>query len=191
MLAPWKKSYDQPRQHIKKQRHYFTGKGLSSQSYDFSSSHVWMWELDHKEGRSLKNWCFNVMILEKTLESPLGSNEIKPVNPKGNQSWIFNGRMDAEAEAPMLWLSDVKNWLIWKDPDAGKDWKQEEKGTTENEMVEWYYQLYGHEFEQAQELVMNREAWRAAVHGVAKSSIRLSDWNELNCTEVVYSFRCY
>ena len=191
MLAPWKKSYDQPRQHIKKQRRYFTGKGLSSQSYDFSSSHVWMWELDHKEGRSLKNWCFNVMILEKTLESPLGSNEIKPVNPKGNQSWIFNGRMDAEAEAPMLWLSDVKNWLIWKDPDAGKDWKQEEKGTTENEMVEWYYQLYGHEFEQAQELVMNREAWRAAVHGVAKSSIRLSDWNELNCTEVVYSFRCY
>ena len=83
--------------------------------------------------------------------------------------------MDAEAEAPILWLSDVKNWLIWKDPDAEKDWKQEEKGTTENEMVEWHHQLYGHEFEQAQELVMNREAWRAAVHGVTKSSIHLSD----------------
>ena len=120
------------------------------------------------------------MILEKTLESPLGSNEIKPVNPKGNQSWIFNGRMDAEAEAPMLWLSDVKNWLIWKDPDAGKDWKQEEKGTTENEMVEWYYQLYGHEFEQAQELVMDRETWYAADHGVSKSGTWLSEWTELN-----------
>ena len=150
---------------------------------------VIMWELDHKKGWALKNWCFPIVVLEKTLESPLDSNEIQPVHPKGNQSWIFIGRMDAEA--PILWLSDVKNWLIWKDPDAGKDWKQEEKGTIENEMVGWHHQLYGHDFEQAQEMVMNREAWRAAVQGVAKSSICPNDWNELNCTEVIYYFRCY
>ena len=102
MLAPWKKSYDQPRQHIKKQRDSSANKGLSSQSYGFSSSHVWMWELDHKEGWALKNWCFWTVLLEKTLESPLDCKEIKPVNPKGNQSWIFIGRTDAEAEAPIL-----------------------------------------------------------------------------------------
>ena len=128
-LAPWKKSYDQPRQHIKKQRHYFANKGPSSQSYGFSSSHVWMWELDYKESWMLKNWCFWTVMLERSLESPLDYMEIKPVNPKGNQSWIFIGRADAEAETPILWPSDGKNWLIGKDPDAGKDWRQEEKGT--------------------------------------------------------------
>ena len=109
-LAPWKKSYDQPRQLIKKQRHYFVNKGESSQSYGFSSSHVWMWELDYKEGWAPKNWCFWTVVLEKTLESPLDCKEVQPVHPKGNQSWIFTERTDAEAEAPLLWLPDVKNW---------------------------------------------------------------------------------
>ena len=119
-LAPWKESYDEPRQHAKKQRHYLVNKGPSSQGYGFSSSHVWMWELDHKEGWKLKNWYFLVVVLEKTLESPLDSKEIKPVNPKGNQPWIFIGRTDAEAA--VLWPPDVKSQLIGKDLDAGKDW---------------------------------------------------------------------
>ena len=119
MLAPWKKSYDQPRQHIKKQRHYFADKGPSSQSYGFSSSHVWIWELDYEESWGPKNWCFWIVVLEKTLESPLDCKEIQPVNPKGNQSWIFIGRTNAEAEAPILWPPD-ENWLIRKDLDLGK-----------------------------------------------------------------------
>ena len=131
ILAPWKKSYQQPRQHIKKQRHYFVNKGPSSQSYDFSSSHAQMWELDYKESWVLKNWCFLTMVLEKTLESLLDCMEIKPVNSKGIQSQIFIGRTDAEAETPILWPPDVKNWLTGKYPDAGKDWRQEEKGTTD------------------------------------------------------------
>ena len=109
------------RQYIKKQRHYFANKCLSSQSCGFSSGHVWMWALDYKESWVPKNWCFRTMMLEKTLESPLDYKEIQPVHPKGNQSWIFIGRTDAEAEAPILWPPDAKNWLIWKDPDAGKD----------------------------------------------------------------------
>ena len=148
-LAPWKKKYDQLRQHIKKQRHYFAHKGLSSQNYGFSSSHVWIWELDYKESWGLKNWCFWTVVLEKTLESPLDCKGIKPVNPRGNQSWIFIGRTDAEAKAPKLWPSDAKNWLTGKDPDGGKDWRQEEKGTTEDEMVGWHHRLNGYEFEPA------------------------------------------
>ena len=120
-LAPWKKSYDQPIQHIKKQRHYFANKGPSSQSYGFSSSHIWMWELDFKESWEQKNWCFWTVVLEKSLESPLDSKEIQPVHPKGNQPWTFIGRTDAEAETPILWPPDAKNWLIGKDLDAGKD----------------------------------------------------------------------
>ena len=123
MLTPWKKSYDQPRQYIKKQRHYFANKGLSSQSYGFSSSHVWMWELDYKESWALKNWCFWTVVLGKTLESPLDGKEIQPVHPKGSQSWIFIGRTDAEAKTSILWPPDGKSRLIWKDPDAGKDWR--------------------------------------------------------------------
>ena len=132
MLAPWKESYDQPRQHIKKQRHYFANKGPSHQSYVFffPISHVWMWELDYKESWMLKNWCFRTVVLEKTLESPLGYKEIKPVNPRGNKSWIFIGRTDAEAETPILWPPDAKNQLITKGPYAEKDWRQEEKRTT-------------------------------------------------------------
>ena len=110
-----------------KSRHYFADKGPPSQSYGFSCSHVWMWELDHKESWAPKIWCFWTVLLEKTLESPLDSKEIQPVHPKGTQSWIFVGRTDAEAEAPILWPPDAKNWLIWKDPDAGKDRRQEEK----------------------------------------------------------------
>ena len=117
----------------------------TSWGYGFSSSHVWMWELDYKESWVLKNWCFWTVVL--TLESPLDCKEIQPINPKGNQSWIFIGRTDPEAETPILWPPDMKNWLIWKDPDAGKDWGQEEKGTTEDEMVGWHHQLNGHEFE--------------------------------------------
>ena len=143
-LAPWKKSYDKPRQHIKNQRHYFANKGPSNQSYGLSSSHVWMWELDHKESWAPKNWW--TMVLEKTVESHLDCKEIKPDNPKVNQPWIFIGRTDAEAEAPTLWLPDVKSWLIRKDPDAGQDWRQKEKGTTEDEMVGWCHWLNGLEW---------------------------------------------
>ena len=112
-----------------------------------SSSRVWMWELDYKESWALKNWCFCTVLLEKTLESPLDCKEIQPVHPEGNQSWIFIGRTDAEADTPMLWPPDVKNWLTGKNPDTGKDWRQEEKGMTENEMVGWHHWLNGHEFQ--------------------------------------------
>ena len=132
---------------LKKQKYYFANKGSSSQSYGFSSSHVWMWELDHTESWALKDWCFGTVLLEKTLESLLACKKIKPLNPKWNQSWIFIGMTDAEAETPILWPPDAKSWLIWKDPDAGKDWRQEEKGTTEDEMVGWHHRLNGHEFE--------------------------------------------
>ena len=125
----------------------FANKGLSSQGYGFSSSHVWMWELDCKESWVPKNWYFWTVVLKKTLESPLDCKEIQPVHPKGNQSQMFIGRNDAKADTPILWLPDMKSWLIWKDPDAGKDWRQEEKGTIEDEMVGWYHQLNGHEFE--------------------------------------------
>ena len=129
MLAPWKKSYDQPRQHIKKHRHYFADKGPSSESFGSSSSHVWMWQLDYKESWVTKNWCFWTVVLEKTLESPLDCKEIQPVHPKGDQPWIFIGRTDAWAEAPVLWPPDVKNWPTGKDPDAGR----QEKGMTEDD----------------------------------------------------------
>ena len=132
---------------ILKSRHYFASRGPSSQGYGFSSSQVWMWELDYKESWALKNWCFWTVVLEKTLESPLDCKEIQPVHPKEDQSWIFIGRTDAEAEAPILWPPDAKNWLLGKDPDAGKDWRWKEKGTTEDEMVGWHHQVNGHEFE--------------------------------------------
>ena len=123
------------RQHIKKQRYHFANKSLPSQSYGFSSSCVRMWELDHKEGWAQNNWCFWTVVLEKTLQSPLDSKEIKPVNPKGSKLWVFTGRTDAEVEAPILWPPDVKSQFIWKDPDAGKDWRQKEKKAEEDEMV--------------------------------------------------------
>jgi len=145
MLAPWKRSYVQHRQYIKKQGHYLADKGLSSQSYGFSSSHVWMWELNYKESWVLKNWCFWTVVLEKTLESLLDCKEIKPVHPKGDQSWIFIRRTDAEAEALIPWLPVAKNWLTAKDPDSGKDWKWQEKGTREDEMFGWHHCVSGYE----------------------------------------------
>ena len=162
-MLPCKKSYDKPRQHIKRQRHHFAGKGPSSWSYGFSSNHVQMWELDHKEGWAPKNWCFWIVVLEKTLESLLDSKEIKPVNPKGNQCEDPLKGLMLNTEAPILWPPDVKSQLIGKDPGSGKDWGQEEKRVTENEMVGWYYWL--------QEIVKDRESWHAAVHGGAKSAM--------------------
>ena len=145
MLAPWKKNYEKPRQHIKKQRHHFAHKiCIVKYMFFFFSSHVWMWELDNKEGWALKNWYFQTVVLEKTLESPLDSKEIKPVNSKGNQSWIFIGRTDAEAEALVLRPPDVKSWLIRKDPDAGKDWGKEEE--SDGWMFGRHHRLNGHEF---------------------------------------------
>ena len=146
MLTLWKESYDQSRQHIKKQRHYFAKKGLSSQGYGFPSGHIWMWELECEESWAPKNWCFWTVVLEKTLEIPLDCKEIQPVHPKGDQSCVFNGRTDVEAETPSLWPPDAKSWLIWKDPNAVKDWEQEEKGMTEDEMVRWHHRLNGPEF---------------------------------------------
>ena len=118
----------------------------ASQGYGFSSGHVWMWELDCEESWALKNWCFWTVVLGKTLESPLDCKEIQPVHFKGDQSWMFIGRTDAEAETPILWPSHVNNWLIGKDSDAGRDWGQEEKGTTEDEMAGWHHRLDAHEF---------------------------------------------
>ena len=137
------------RKAMAKQTHHFADKGPYRQSYGFSSSPVWMWKLNHK-GWASKNLCFQIVVLEKILESPLDSKEIKPVSPTGNQPWIFIGRTDIEAEAPILWLLDAKSRLIEKNPDTGKDWRQEEKGVTKNEMVGWHHWFNGHEFEQTQ-----------------------------------------
>ena len=157
----------------------------SSQSYGFPSGHGWMWESDYKESWALKNWCFWAVVLEKTLESPLDSKEIQPVHPKGDQSWVFIGRTDAEAETPILWPPDVKSWLIWKDPDAGKGWGQEERGTTEDEMVGWHHQLIGHEFEQAPLVGDGQGSLSCHSHGVAKSWTRLSNWTLLYLHKVI------
>ena len=147
MLSPWKKSYDKPKQHLKKQRHYFVNKGSSSQGYGFSSSHVWMWDLYYKESWVSKNWCFWTVVLEKTLESPLDCKEMQLAHSKGNQFWIFIGSTDVEAETPVLWPHDAKNWLIWKELDAGTNLRQEEKWMIEDEMIGWHHQLNGQEFE--------------------------------------------
>ena len=169
------------RQHIKKQRHYFANKCPCSQGYGFSSSHVWTWELDYKESWAPKNWCFWTVMLEKTLESPLDCKEIQPVHSKGDQSWVLFGRNDAKAETPVLWPPHAKSWLIGKDSDAGRDWGQEEKGTSEDEMAGWVTDSKDMSLSELRELVIDREAWCAAIHGVAKSQTRLCDWTELNC----------
>ena len=131
---------------ILKSRHHFVKKGLSSQGYGFSSGHIWIWKLDYNESWAQKNSCFWTVVLEKTLENPLDYKEIQPIHPKGDQSWVFIARTDVEAETPILWPPDAKSWLIWKDPDTGEDWRQEEKGMTEDEMVGWHHQLNGHGF---------------------------------------------
>ena len=133
------------------QKHYFANKGLSSQSYGFSSSHAWMWELEYKESWAPKNWCFWTVVLEKTLENPLDSKEIQPVHPKGNKSWIFIGRTDLEAETLIYWLPDVKIWLIGKDPDAEKDWGQKENRASEDEMAGWHHRCNEYELGQTPE----------------------------------------
>ena len=161
---------------LKKQRHYFVSKGPSSQGYGFPSSHVWMWDLDYKKSCMPKNWCFWTVALEKTLESPFNCKEIQPVHPKGHQSWVFIGRSDVEAETPILWPPDVKSWLIWKDPDAAKDWGQEEKETTENEMVGLHHRLNGHGF-----------GWTPGVGDGQGSLVCCGSWGckELDMTELL------
>ena len=168
---------------ILKSRHYFVNKGPSSQGYGFTSGHVWMWELDYKESWVPNNWCFGTVVLEKTPESPLDCKEIQLVHPKGDQSWVFIGRANVEAETPILWPPDAKSWLIGKDPDAGKDWKQEEKGTTEDEMVGWHHWLSRHEF-----------GWTLGVGDGQRGLACCSSWGckesdmieQLNWTELVF-----
>ena len=160
--------------------YYFANKVPSSQGYGFSSGHVWMWELDCEESWVPKNWCFWTVVLEKTLESPLDCKEIQPVHPKGDQSWVFIGRTNTEAETPILWPPDSKSWFIGKDPGSGKDWRQE-MGTTEDEMVGWHHQLDGHGFGWTLGVGDGQGGLASAVHGVAKSD--MTEW--LNWTECV------
>ena len=177
------------RQHIIKQKHYFANKGPSSESYGFSGSHVWMWELDHKKSWVPTNWCFWTVVLEKTLESPLDSKEIKSVNPKGNQFWIVIRRIDAEAGAPIFWPPDVKNWLIGKDPDAGKDWRQE-KGTARMKWLNDITDSMGMSLNKIQKLVMDRQAWCCWWGCKGLDTTGRLNWAELNRRYLMHGYWC-
>ena len=168
MIASWQESDDKPRQCVEKQRHHSAHKGLYSQGYGLPTGHIWLWELDCKEGRTLKKWCLQTVLLRKTPESPLDSKEIKPVNLKGDQPWILTGRNDAEAEAPVFWPSDANRWLTGKFPDSGKIQGQKKKRESKDEMAGWHHHCNEHELGQPWELGKDREAWCTAVRRVHK-----------------------
>ena len=189
MLAPWKESYDKVRQHIKKQRHHFADKVPYSQSYGFSSSHVWMWELDHKEGWTPKSWCFWTVVLEKTLESPSDIKEIQTVHPEGNQSWIFTGGTDAEAETPILWPPDGKNWLIWKALMLGKIKGKRRSGLQRMKWIDSITDSMDMNFSKLWETVKDRGTWPAAGHGITVGhALTMEEKQQISVTKIQLQF---